>query len=91
MSTGQSSPSGFWGGVMGTTTGVGLLGDECLDPQLDASSIAWDRRLLTSVVILPSNFGGDLWEDDGGDLTKRQYLLVQFLHWGVKQYQSPSR
>ena len=46
---------------MGTTTGVGLLGDECLDPQLDISSIAWDRRLLTSVVILTSDFGGDLW------------------------------
>ena len=46
---------------MGTTAEVGLLGDECLDPQLDASNIAQDRRLLTSVVILPSNFGGDLW------------------------------
>ena len=45
---------------MGTTAEVGLLGDECLDLQLDASSIAWDRRFLTSVVILPSNFGGDL-------------------------------
>ena len=43
---------------MGTTIGVGLLGDECLDPQLDVSSIAWDRRFLTSIVMLPSNFGG---------------------------------
>ena len=61
MSTGWSGPSGFWGGAMGTTAGVGLLGDECLDLQLDVSSIAQDRRFLTSVVILPSNFGGDLW------------------------------
>ena len=43
---------------MGTTTGVGLLGDECSDLQLDASSTAWESRLLTSAVILPSNFGG---------------------------------
>ena len=39
---------------------VGLLGDECLDSQLDASIIAQDRRLLTSIVILPSDFWGDL-------------------------------
>ena len=45
---------------MRTTTGVGLLGDKCLDSQLDTSSTAWDRRLLISIVILPSNFGGDL-------------------------------
>ena len=44
---------------MRTTTGVGLLGDECLDSQLDASSTAVDRRLLTFIVILHSNFGGD--------------------------------
>ena len=43
---------------MGTTTGVGLLGDECLDPQLDISRIAQDRRFLTSIVMLPSNFWG---------------------------------
>ena len=45
---------------MRTVTVVGLLGDECLDSQLDASSAAQDRRLLTSIVILPSDFGGDL-------------------------------
>ena len=45
---------------MGTTAGVGLLGDECSDSQLDASSAAWDRKLLTSIVILSSDFGGDL-------------------------------
>ena len=45
---------------MRTPTGVGLLGDECLNSQLDASSTAQDRRLLTSIVILPSDFGGDL-------------------------------
>ena len=46
---------------MGTATGVGLFGDESLDPQLDISSTAWDRRFLTSIVMLPSDFGGDLW------------------------------
>ena len=46
---------------MRTTAMVGLLGDECLDSQLDASSAAQDRRLLTSVVRLPSDLGGDLW------------------------------
>ena len=40
MSTGRGGLSGFWGGVMGTATGEGLLGDECLDPQLDVSSTA---------------------------------------------------
>ena len=46
---------------MGTTTGLGLLGVKFLDPQPDVSSIAWDRRFLTSIVMLPSNFMGDLW------------------------------
>ena len=58
VSTAQSDPCGFLGGVMGTTVGVGLLGDECLDLYLDVSSIAWDRRSLTSIVMLPSDFGG---------------------------------
>ena len=59
VSTDWSGPSGLWGEVVGTTTGVGLLGDECLDPQLDISSIARDRRSLTSIVMLPSDFGGN--------------------------------
>ena len=46
---------------MGTTAGVCLPGVEFLDLQLDVSSIAWDRRFLTSVVMLPSNFREDLW------------------------------
>ena len=58
--TARSGPSGFWGGVMRTIAVVGLLGDECLDSQPDAFSAAWDRRLLTSVVILPSDCRGDL-------------------------------
>ena len=58
VSTGQGGPSGFWGGAVGATA---LLGDKCLDPQLDISSITQDRRFLTSVVMLPSDFGGDLW------------------------------
>ena len=43
---------------------LGLLGVKFSDPQPDISSIAWDRRFLTSVVMLPSpsDFGGvDLW------------------------------
>ena len=42
------------------TTGLGLFGVEFSDPQPDISSIAQDRRFLTSVVMLPfpSNFGG---------------------------------
>ena len=62
---------------MRTTTGMGLLRDECLDLQLDTSSIAQDRRLLTSIFILPSDFGGRfMWTgyQDGGDLAKRLYL-----------------
>ena len=69
---------------MRTTAVVGLLGDECLDSQLDTSSTAQDRKLLTSVVILPSNLGGEfMWTgyQDGGDLFERWYLLVWFLHW----------
>ena len=67
---------------MRMTTGLGLLGVEFLDLQPDVSSTAWDRRFLTSMVMLPSpsNLGGGLmWAgyDDGGDLAKRQYLLVQ--------------
>ena len=72
---------------MGMTTGVGLLRVEFLDLQPDISSNAWDRRFLTSMVVLPSpsNLGGGLmWASyhDGGDLTERQYLLVWLLHWG---------
>ena len=67
---------------MGTATGVGLLGDECFDPQLDISITAWDRRFLTSIVMLPSIFGGFMGTGyhNGGDHTKRQYLLVWLLH-----------
>ena len=42
---------------MRTTAVVGLLEDEFLDSQLDTSSTAQDMRLLTSIVILPSDFG----------------------------------
>ena len=43
---------------MRTAGVVDLLGDEHLDLQLDTSSTAQDRRLLTSVVILPSDLCG---------------------------------
>ena len=60
VSAGWGRSSGFCSGDVRTTAVVGLLGDECWDSQLDASSTAQDRRLLTSVVILPSDLGGDL-------------------------------
>ena len=57
-------------------------GDKCSDLQLDVSSTAQDRRFLTSIVMLPSDFGGFMGPGyyDSGDLTKRQYLLVWLLH-----------
>ena len=58
VSSGWGGPLGFWDGVVGTTTGVGLLRDECSDPQLDTSSTAQKRMFLTSVVILLSDLGG---------------------------------
>ena len=57
---GDSRPSGLHGGDVRTTAVVTLLGSDYWDSQLDASNTAWDRRLLTSVVILPSDLGGDL-------------------------------
>ena len=45
-------------------TGCGLLRVELSDPWPDVSSIAWDKRSLTSLVMLPSpsDLGGvDLW------------------------------
>ena len=60
VSAGGSRPSVFHGRDVRTTAVVGLLGDDCWDPQLDASNTAWDRRLLTSMVILPLDLGGDL-------------------------------
>ena len=58
---GGSRPSGFCGRDVRATAEVGLLGDDCWDPQLDTSSTAQDRRLLTSTVILPSE--GEIWGD----------------------------
>ena len=72
---------------------VGSLRGDCLDSQLEASSTARDRRLLTSIVILPSNFGGDLCElvirmvetlPGGG-------ILWSGSSTGVNGYQSPGR
>ena len=57
---GSGRPSGFCGRDVRTTVVVGLLGDDCWDPQLDTSNTAWDRRLLTSVIILPLDLGEDL-------------------------------
>ena len=57
---GQSETSDFWGGNTMTTTVVIFPREECSDSQLDPSIIAHSRRSLTSVAILPSDFGGDL-------------------------------
>ena len=80
--TAWSGPSGFLDGVMRPTAVVDLLGDEHLDSQLDGSSTAWDRRLLTSSHTAFSFWGRFMrtGDQDGRDLTKRQYLLVWFLH-----------
>ena len=85
--TALSGPSGFWGGVMKTAAVMGLFGGECLDSMLDTSSKAQDRRLLTSAVMLHSDFGGDLCGagyQDGWNLTKGWYLLACFFHRGWK-------
>ena len=69
------------------TTGLGLFGFKFLDPQPDVSSIAQDRKFLTSMVMLPSpsDFGGWIYGDWlsqlARDFAKRWYLLVQLLHW----------
>ena len=60
VSMGGSETSDFWGGDVVTTAVVIFSREECLDSQLDASIIAQSRRSLTSAVVLPSNFGGDL-------------------------------
>ena len=54
VSTGWSSSFGGWEGGIRMTTWHGLLGVELLDPWLDVSSISWDKKSLTSLVMLPS-------------------------------------
>ena len=66
VSAGGSRPSGLHGRDMRTTAVVSLLEGDCWDSQLDTSNTAWDRRLLTSIVILPSGLRGDL----GGLVTR---------------------
>ena len=93
VSTAWTGPSGFQVGVMRTTAVVGLLGDEHSDSQLDTSSTAQDRRLLTSVVILPSDFG-EIYVDwlSGGWRPCRDVVSFGLVPpWGVKGYQSPGR
>ena len=60
VSTGGTVASDFKGGDIVTTTVVIFSREDCSDSQLDTSVITWFRRCLTSVVILPSSFGGDL-------------------------------
>ena len=60
VSTGMGSSFSLWGGGVSMTTGFGLFGVKFPDPWPDVSNITWDRRLLTSMVMLTSlsNFGG---------------------------------
>ena len=60
VSMGGSEISDFQGGDIVTAAVVIFSREECLDSQLDTSIIARSRKSLISVVILPSNFGGDL-------------------------------
>ena len=60
VSTGGTETSDFQGGDVVTTTVVIFPREECLNSQLDASTIAQSRMSLTSGVMLPSSFGGDL-------------------------------
>ena len=80
VSAGWGRSSGFHGGDVKITAVVGLLGDECWDSQLDASNDARDR-LLTSMVILPSDLGRL-------GILERLHLLVWFLHWGWRDINS---
>ena len=61
-----SRPSGLCSRDVSTIAVVVLLGGVCWDSQLDTSNTAWDRRLLTSIVILPLGLRGDL----GGLVTR---------------------
>ena len=89
ISAGSGRPSDFHCRDMRTTAVVGLLGDDCWDPQLDASNTARDRRLLTSIVIQPSDLGGDL----GGLVIKTVGMSSSSLvpQLEVKGYQSLGR
>ena len=60
VSMGGSETSDFQGGDVVTAAVVIFSREDCSDSQLDASIIAQSRRSLTSAVILPSNFRGDL-------------------------------
>ena len=59
VSTSLGSSFSLWGGGVSTTTWFSLLGVEFFDPWPVVSNITWDRRLLTSMVMLtsPSNLG----------------------------------
>ena len=60
VSTGGTVTSDFQGGDIVTIAVVIFSREDCLHSQPDASVIAQSRRWLTSAVILPSSFGGDL-------------------------------
>ena len=62
----SSTSSGLCGRDVRTTAVVSILGGDCWVSQLDTSNTAWDRRLLTCVVILLLGLGGDL----GGLVTR---------------------
>ena len=60
VSTSLGSSFSLWGGGVSMTTGFGIFGVKSPDQWPDASNIAQDRRLLTSMVMLTclSDFGG---------------------------------
>ena len=90
VSTGLGSSFSLWGGGVSMTTGFGLFGVEFPDPWPDMSNITWDRRLLTSIVMLtsPSNFGGGglmgAGYNDGGAFASGQCLPVWLLCHGLQ-------
>ena len=66
VSGGGVVTSDFWGGDVVTAAVV-----DCSDPQLDASATAQSRRLVTTVVMLPSGLGGNL----GGSVVRMMEAL----------------
>ena len=71
VSTSWSNSFDFWGKGTGMITGAGCLGVKFLDPQPDVSSTTWDRRFLTSIVMLPSP------SDLGDGFTRLATMVVE--------------
>ena len=63
VSTGLAQSSGLSGSGVAKAKDPGLYGVELLDAGPEVSRTAWDRNLLTSMVMLiwPSTLGGGPW------------------------------